>query len=142
MNLPYQIIGGMKFFERAEVKDLLSYLRFSLNPKSDTDLLRIINVPPRGIGDKSVERILSRAAEDTTSAFEALSAVLDGDEISTAVKKKPEARAAVYRNRRRSVARAAGDCCGSAANTWSGPSRISTRRAGCAACTSAGPPTF
>jgi DNA helicase-2/ATP-dependent DNA helicase PcrA len=88
MNLPYQIIGGMKFFERAEVKDLLSYLRFSLNPKSDTDLLRIINVPPRGIGDKSVERILSRAAEDTTSAFEALSAVLDGDEITTAVKKK------------------------------------------------------
>jgi DNA helicase-2/ATP-dependent DNA helicase PcrA len=88
MNLPYQIIGGMKFFERAEVKDLLSYLRFSLNPKSDTDLLRIINVPPRGIGDKTVERISSRAAEDTTSAFEALSAVLDSDELTTAVKKK------------------------------------------------------
>ncbi len=88
MNLPYQIIGGMKFFERAEVKDLLSYLRFSLNPKSDTDLLRIINVPPRGIGDKTVERIVSRAAEDTTSAFEALSAVMGSDEITTAVKKK------------------------------------------------------
>jgi DNA helicase-2/ATP-dependent DNA helicase PcrA len=87
-NLPYQIIGGMKFFERVEVKDLLAYLRFTLNPKSDTDLLRIINVPPRGIGDKTVERLLSRAAEDTTSAFDALDGLLSSDDIGTAVRKK------------------------------------------------------
>jgi len=88
MNLPYQIIGGMKFFERAEVKDLLSYLRLALNPKSDTDLLRIVNVPARGIGDKTVERIVARAAEDTTSAFDALSALLQDDELATAARKK------------------------------------------------------
>ena len=88
MNLPYQIIGGMKFFERAEVKDLLSYLRFALNPKSDTDLLRIINVPPRGIGDKTVERLIARASEDTTSAFDALSVLLASDEIGTGARKK------------------------------------------------------
>src|SRR5688500_12045594 len=87
-NLPYQIIGGMKFFERAEVKDLLAYLRFTLNPKSDTDLLRIINVPPRGIGDKTVERLLSRAAEDTSSAFDALDGLLSSDDLGTAVRKK------------------------------------------------------
>ena len=50
-RIPYQIIGGMRFFERAEVKDLLSYLRVIDNPKSDVDLMRIINVPARKIGD-------------------------------------------------------------------------------------------
>jgi DNA helicase-2/ATP-dependent DNA helicase PcrA len=88
LNLPYQIIGGMKFFERAEVKDLLSYLRFTLNPKSDTDLLRVINVPPRGIGDKTVERIVSRAAEDTTSAFDALEVLIESEELGTGPRKK------------------------------------------------------
>ncbi len=46
-RIPYQIIGGMRFFERAEVKDLLGYLRVIDNPKSDVDLMRIINVPAR-----------------------------------------------------------------------------------------------
>src|SRR5262249_626396 len=49
-NLPYQIIGGMKFYERAEIKDALSYLRVLANPRSDVDLLRVINTPARGIG--------------------------------------------------------------------------------------------
>lgn len=51
-NVPYQIIGGMRFFERAEVKDLVAYLRLIDNPKSDADLLRVINVPARGIGTR------------------------------------------------------------------------------------------
>jgi DNA helicase-2/ATP-dependent DNA helicase PcrA len=88
LNVPYQIIGGMKFFERAEVKDLLAYLRVILNPKSDTDLLRIINVPPRGIGDKTVDKLLALAAENTTSASEALSALTQTDELGAAAKKK------------------------------------------------------
>jgi DNA helicase-2/ATP-dependent DNA helicase PcrA len=88
LNIPYQIIGGMKFFDRAEVKDLLAYLRFISNPRSDTDLLRIINVPARGIGDKTVDKIMAVAAENTQSAYEALLSLLQGDELGAAAKKK------------------------------------------------------
>jgi DNA helicase-2/ATP-dependent DNA helicase PcrA len=57
-GLPYTMIGT-KFFERKEVKDMLSFLRSALNPKSVADLKRIINVPPRGIGPKTIEKVLS-----------------------------------------------------------------------------------
>lgn len=56
-NLPYTMIGT-KFFERKEVKDILSFLRAALNPKSIADLKRIVNVPPRGIGPKTIEKIV------------------------------------------------------------------------------------
>lgn len=88
LNVPYQIVGGMKFFERAEVKDLLAYLRLMVNPKSDTDLLRIINVPARGIGDKTVDKLLTVAGENTIGALEALSLLLEGDELGTQAKRK------------------------------------------------------
>jgi DNA helicase-2/ATP-dependent DNA helicase PcrA len=71
-NVPYQIIGGMKFFERAEVKNLLGYLRLSVNPSSDADLARVINSPARGIGDKTVEHLLNVASESSVSAFDAI----------------------------------------------------------------------
>jgi len=88
LNIPYQIIGGMKFFDRAEVKDLLAYLRLVQNPKSDVDLLRVVNVPVRGIGDKTVERIAGYAAENTCSAFEALTALTKNDELGSGPRKK------------------------------------------------------
>ncbi len=56
-NIPYQIIGGVKFYERAEIKDILAYLRFALNTKDTQAFKRIINLPPRGIGEKTVEKI-------------------------------------------------------------------------------------
>ncbi len=61
-RISYQIIGGMKFFERAEVKDALSYLRAIDNPKSDLDVLRIINTPARGIGSTTLDKITTHAA--------------------------------------------------------------------------------
>ncbi|HYQ14947.1 MAG TPA: UvrD-helicase domain-containing protein [Polyangiaceae bacterium] len=85
-NVPYQIIGGMKFFERAEVKDLLSYLRLSVNPTSDADLARVINTPARGIGDKTVEHLLSVASESSVCAFDAISQAQR--ELGTAASKK------------------------------------------------------
>jgi DNA helicase II / ATP-dependent DNA helicase PcrA len=85
-NVPYQIIGGMKFFERAEVKDLLSYLRLSVNPTSDADLARVINTPARGIGDKTVEHLLNVASESSVCAFEAISQAQR--ELGTAAAKK------------------------------------------------------
>jgi DNA helicase-2/ATP-dependent DNA helicase PcrA len=85
-NVAYQIIGGMKFFERAEVKDLLSYLRLAVNPSSDADLARVINTPARGIGDKTVEHLLSVASESAVSAFDAIAQAKR--ELGTAASKK------------------------------------------------------
>jgi DNA helicase-2/ATP-dependent DNA helicase PcrA len=84
--VPYQIIGGMKFFERAEVKDLIGYLRLAVNPSSDTDLARVINTPARGIGDKTVEKLLDVASESAVSAFEAIPQAIK--EVGTAAAKK------------------------------------------------------
>lgn len=69
---PYQIVGGTKFYDRAEIKDALSYLRVLVNPKSDVDLLRIINVPPRGIGSTTVERVANYASSQGIGLFDAL----------------------------------------------------------------------
>ena len=56
-SIPYQIVGGLKFYERMEIKDVLAYLRLALNFKDLVSLKRVINEPPRGIGDKSYEGI-------------------------------------------------------------------------------------
>jgi DNA helicase-2/ATP-dependent DNA helicase PcrA len=85
-NVPYQIIGGMKFFERAEVKDLLGYLRLAVNPTSDADLARVINTPARGIGDKTVEHLLNVASESSVCAFDAIDQAQR--ELGTAAAKK------------------------------------------------------
>lgn len=62
-NLPYHISGGMSFFQRKEIKDIISYLRVIANPDDDVNLLRIINTPRRGIGKKSIEIISDIATE-------------------------------------------------------------------------------
>ncbi len=87
-KIPYQIVGGTKFFERAEVKDLLSYLRVLTNPRSDVDLLRIINVPARGIGTTTIDRLIALADENRTSVYEALEAALSSPDIGGAARKK------------------------------------------------------
>jgi DNA helicase II / ATP-dependent DNA helicase PcrA len=58
MRIPYQVIGGMEFFERREVKDMIAYLQVILNPNDDISLLRVINLPPRGIGKSTVEKLI------------------------------------------------------------------------------------
>jgi DNA helicase-2/ATP-dependent DNA helicase PcrA len=87
-KIPYQIVGGTKFFDRAEVKDLLAYLRVLTNPRSDVDLLRIINVPARGIGTTTIDRLVALADENKTSVYDALHAALGSPDIGAAAKKK------------------------------------------------------
>jgi DNA helicase-2/ATP-dependent DNA helicase PcrA len=81
-------VGGTKFFERAEVKDLLSYLRVLTNPRSDVDLLRIINVPARGIGTTTIDRIMALADQKQSSLFDALEPALESPDLGSAAKKK------------------------------------------------------
>ena len=73
-NIPYQIVGGTRFYERREVKDLLAYLRAVANPADEVSLKRIVNVPKRGVGDTSVSRLDAWAASRGLPFFEALAA--------------------------------------------------------------------
>lgn len=71
-GIPYQIVGGLRFFERKEIKDLLSYFRVLQNPSDSVSLRRILNAPTRGIGAKSIERLLEFAEESHLPLFYAL----------------------------------------------------------------------
>ena len=71
-NLPYAVVGGTRFYDRAEVRDALAYLRVLRNPDDTESLLRIINTPTRGIGRTTVERALSLAEEQQTSLYRAI----------------------------------------------------------------------
>ncbi|MBE7017912.1 MAG: ATP-dependent DNA helicase PcrA [Ruminococcaceae bacterium] len=69
-GIPYRIFGGTKFFDRSEVKDILAYMNVISNPADDLRLLRIINVPARGIGASSMEKAIQLAANEGLSIFE------------------------------------------------------------------------
>ncbi len=72
-KLPYVLIGGQSFYDRREVKDILAYLRVLDNPGDEPSLLRIINVPPRGIGSSTVKALLQRAVEQGTPLWNVIS---------------------------------------------------------------------
>jgi len=71
-RVPYVLVGGMSFYERREIKDCLAYLRLCVNPKDDLSCERIVNVPPRGIGDKSKELLMQRSRERGKSLLETI----------------------------------------------------------------------
>ncbi|PIT58985.1 UvrD-helicase domain-containing protein [Snodgrassella alvi] len=70
-GIPYKIYGGLRFYERQEIKHALAYLRLAANPNDDNALLRVINVPARGIGARSIENIQAAANEAGTSLWQA-----------------------------------------------------------------------
>lgn len=72
-GLSYNIVGGTKFYDRKEIRDMLAYLRVIYNPMDSLSLLRIINVPRRGIGDATLTKLQAYAAKETMSLFEVLS---------------------------------------------------------------------
>ncbi len=73
--VPYRVYGGLRFFERAEIKHALAYLRLLENPHDDTSFLRVVNFPPRGIGARSLEQLQDVARSSGCSLHDAVSAV-------------------------------------------------------------------
>lgn len=81
-SIPYRVYGGQRFFERAEIKDALAYLRLTANRHDDASFERAVNTPPRGIGDRTLDVLRRRARHDTTSMWEAALAELAGSELA------------------------------------------------------------
>ena len=72
-NLPYRVVGSYYFYARKEIKDLICYLRMILNNDDEISLRRIINVPKRGIGEATLQRLEEEAKEQNISMFQAIS---------------------------------------------------------------------
>lgn len=89
MNVPYKIVGGVRFYDRKEIKDLIAYLKVTINSADDVNLKRILNVPTRGIGKKAMEELTKFALEHQSPFYDALEAAHSIEGIS------PKARASI-----------------------------------------------
>jgi DNA helicase-2/ATP-dependent DNA helicase PcrA len=89
-RVPYTVVGGMKFYERKEIKDILAYLRVIVNPSDGLGLKRIINVPSRGIGEKTIEKLEAFSREKGLSLYEGLKQALKEGWLSPVVQGKME----------------------------------------------------
>lgn len=72
-GIPYRVLSGMRYYDRKEIKDIMCYMRLVVNPKDDLSMRRIVNEPKRGMGDKTVEKVMGFAAVKNKSLLEALS---------------------------------------------------------------------
>jgi DNA helicase-2/ATP-dependent DNA helicase PcrA len=88
LELPYQVVGGLKFYERKEVKDVLAYMRVVLNPTDSVSLKRIVNVPVRGIGKSSLDKVEAFCDQYGVSLLEGLRQAEPQNIVSTGPAKK------------------------------------------------------
>ena len=86
-GIPYRIFGGLRFYDRKEIKDIIAYLRVLQNPADTVSLRRIINVPARGIGDATVDKLERSAARAGVTLYQAVNAAGDSDAAPAARKK-------------------------------------------------------
>ena len=87
-RIPYRIIGGMSFYQRREIKDLIAYMRLCANHENNVSLRRIINCPPRGIGASTLTKIEQFAKKKSTSLLPALKEILKTTSVTPAIKEK------------------------------------------------------
>ncbi len=78
LRIDYNIVGGFSFYERAEIKDIVAYLKLALNPADDIALLRVINTPTRGLGKTSLDQVQMRARRENASLWETIVSIIDG----------------------------------------------------------------
>jgi DNA helicase-2/ATP-dependent DNA helicase PcrA len=81
-SLPYKVVGGVRFYERREIKDLLAYLRVLVNPSDEVSLRRIINTPKRGIGDRALDTVDAFAKANEISFYQALTQASDIEDLA------------------------------------------------------------
>lgn len=86
-SIPYIIVGGVEFYKRKEIKDLLAYLKLLVNPDDDESFLRIVNFPSRGIGDVSIETLRNIARRDNKSLFKSIQDLIEDDSVAERMKK-------------------------------------------------------
>jgi len=87
LNIPYRIYGGLSFYQRKEIKDLIAYLRLVINPSDEQALKRIINYPARGIGNTTMQRVAVLASETEQSHWEIISNAHQYPELKAAISK-------------------------------------------------------
>ncbi|HEY0445775.1 MAG TPA: UvrD-helicase domain-containing protein [Allosphingosinicella sp.] len=87
IGLPYRIVGGFRFYERAEIRDALAYLRVIAQPADDLAFERIVNTPKRGLGDKAVGKVHAFARAAGVSLYSAAAQILDTDELTGQARK-------------------------------------------------------
>ena len=95
-NIPYQIVGGVGFYDRMEIKDILAYLRVVCNPNDSVSVRRIINVPSRGIGATTLDRLINFAARQGVSLFEAIQRVGEITTINRGIQAKVQRFAKIF----------------------------------------------
>jgi DNA helicase-2/ATP-dependent DNA helicase PcrA len=84
-GIRYKLVGGFSFYNRAEVKDALAYVRLAMHPEDDISLLRVLNVPPRGIGKTTVDALRETARIDNSSLWEAITKFVSGASAGRAI---------------------------------------------------------
>ena len=77
-GVPYQLVGGLRFFQRQEVKDVVAYLRLIANPDDDVSFARVVNMPSRGIGQRTMAKLVDAARDQGASMFRAIEGVTSG----------------------------------------------------------------
>jgi len=89
-NLPFKLIGGIRFYERAEIKDIISYFRILANPHDDFSFLRIVNKPKRGLGKTSIDKLMRTAHDRRLSLYQTIESMSE-KELAAAISKKAAA---------------------------------------------------
>lgn len=82
-NIPYRVVGGVKFYDRKEIKDIIAYLRFIFQPEDISSFIRIINLPPRGVGQTSLQKFLGWCNENQISLWQGLQSVASCNAITS-----------------------------------------------------------